>query len=178
MLQKINFFVLTTSLFIGSLIHMSAPLKIKASAHKFYVSTSNVTYNSNTASLEIIQRVFTDDLESVLRMRYGQNIKLALDNEPKENAELIKRYITSQWRIVSQDKELSLNYLGHTYDIDQVKIFIEVPVKSRPKTLFFENKTLFDLTSDQQNIIHVKVGDQRRSLLLFSENPNGVLNFK
>ena len=157
---------------------MSAPLIINSSAHKFYVSTSNVTYNSNTASLEIIQRVFTDDLESVLRMRYGQNIKLASDDEPKENAELIKRYITSQWRIVNQDKELSLNYLGHTYDIDQVKIFIEVLVKSRPKTLFFENKTLFDLTSDQQNIIHVKVGDQRRSLLLFSENPNGLLNFK
>ena len=51
------------------------------------------------------------------------------------------------------------------------------PINGSLAELFFENKTLFDLTSDQQNILHVKVGDERKSLLLFSENPNGVLNF-
>ena len=83
----------------------------------------------------------------------------------------------NQWTIKNNNQDLVLNYLGHQYDIDQVKIFIEVPINGSLAELFFENKTLFDLTSDQQNILHVKVGDERKSLLLFSENPNGVLNF-
>ena len=178
MLQKINLFFLTTGLILSGLIHFSMPLNNASVVHKFYVSTANIAYNAASGNLEIIQRVFTDDLEAVLRARYGESLKLAVDDESKKNAARIKQYFLSQWRILNDDQELSLKYLGHEYDIDQVKIFIEVPVERVPETLFFENKTLFDLTSDQQNVIHVKVGTQRKSLLLFSENPNGVLNFK
>ena len=178
MFHRIIIYFLTASLTVSSLIYFYLPLSNINGEHKFYVSTSNIEFNSNSGNLEIIQRVFIDDLEAVLSARYGSKIKLAMVDEPEKNAEFIRRYILSQWRILGDDQELTLNYLGDEYDIDQIKIFIEVPVKEAPKVLFIENKTLFDLTSDQQNVVHAKVGDQRRSLLLFSENPNGVLNFK
>ncbi|NDB02339.1 MAG: hypothetical protein EBY38_01530 [Flavobacteriaceae bacterium] len=145
--------------------------------HKFYVSTTNIEYNSASQNLEMISRIFTDDLEAVLRQRYDPELKLNPENESEGQEELIKKYILRQWRIQNGDAVHELNYLGHQFDIDQVKLFIEVPLGMHPNRLFIENKTLFDLTSEQQNVIHVKVGDQRRSLLLFPENPNGVLNF-
>ncbi len=169
---------MTTGLILSSLFQSVFKVDNSAPEHKFYVSTSNIEYNSAAGNLEIIQHIFIDDLEAVLRARYGEKIKLASTDESKENATLIKRYLLSQWTIKNNDKELELNYLGHKYDIDQVKVYIEVPMKQAPEILFFENKTLFDLTSEQQNIIHVKMGDERKSLLLFSENPIGVLNFK
>lgn len=178
MFQKINILLVTTGLILSSLIEFVPTVHDSAPEHKFYVSTSNIEYNSATGNLEIIQHIFIDDLEAVLRARYGENIKLASVNESEENATLIKRYILNQWIIKNNGKVLELNYLGHKYDIDQIKIYIEVPLRKAPEILFFENKTLFDLTSEQQNIIHVKMGDERKSLLLFSENPNGVLNFK
>lgn len=177
MFEKINILFVTTGLILSSLIQFVPKVHNSAEEHKFYVSTSNIEYNAATGNLEIIQSIFIDDLETVLRARYGENIKLAAVHESKENATLIKRYILNQWTVKNNDKVLELNYLGHKYDIDQVKIYIEVPLRQVPEMLFFENKTLFDLTSEQQNIIHVKMGDERRSLLLFSENPNGVLNF-
>lgn len=180
MLYKINVFFMTVGLLAFGVFNFSESQDgwtQRSNGHKFYVSTTNVEYNPNTNSLEMIQRVFTDDLENVLRARYGPDIKLAEVNEPQKNAQLIKQYILKQWDLKNQGQSLALNYLGHQYDIDQVKIFIEVPLDGRPDELFFQNKTLFDLTSDQQNIIHVTIQKQRRSLLLFSENPNGVLIF-
>ena len=180
MMYKINVFFVSTGFVILSLMNFTQSLGFNHGldvAHKFYVSTSNIEFNASTNSLEIIQRIFTDDLENVLRSRYAGQIKLAAVNEAKENADLIKRYVLNQWNIKNNDQDLVLNYLGHQYDIDQVKIFIEVPLNGRLEELLIENKTLFDLTSDQQNIIHMKVGGTRKSLLLFSENPNGVLNF-
>jgi len=168
----------TTGLILSSLFQSVFTVDNSAPEHKFYVSTSNIEYNSAAGNLEIIQHIFIDDLEAVLRARYGEKIKLASVNESEDNATLIKRYLLRQWTIKNNDKELELNYLGHKYDIDQVKVYIEVPMKQAPEILFFENKTLFDLTSEQQNIIHVKMGDERKSLLLFSENPIGELNFK
>lgn len=169
---------MTTGLILSSLFQFVFTVDNSAPEHKFYVSTSNIEYNSAAGNLEIIQHIFIDDLEAVLRARYGEKIKLASVNESEDNATLIKRYLLRQWTIKNNDKELELNYLGHKYDIDQVKVYIEVPMKQAPEILFFENKTLFDLTSEQQNIIHVKMGDERKSLLLFSENPIGELNFK
>ena len=169
---------MTTGLVLSSLFQSVFTVDNSAPDHKFYVSTSNVEYNSATGNLEVIQHIFIDDLEAVLRARYGEKIKLASVNESEENTMLIKRYLLNQWTIKNNNKELELNYLGHKYDIDQVKIYIEVPMKQAPEILFFENKTLFDLTSEQQNIIHVKMGDERKSLLLFSENPIGELSFK
>jgi len=168
----------TTGLILSSLFQSVFTVDNSAPEHKFYVSTSNIEYNSAAGNLEIIQHIFIDDLEAVLRARYGEKIKLASVNESEDNATLIKRYLLRQWTIKNNDKELELNYLGHKYDIDQVKVYIEVPMKQAPEILFFKNKTLFDLTSEQQNIIHVKMGDERKSLLLFSENPIGELNFK
>ena len=178
MFQKLNILFLTTGLILSSLFQSVFTVDNSAPDHKFYVSTSNVEYNSATGNLEVIQHIFIDDLEAVLRARYGEKIKLASVNESEENTMLIKRYLLNQWTIKNNNKELELNYLGHKYDIDQVKIYIEVPMKQAPEILFFENKTLFDLTSEQQNIIHVKMGDERKSLLLFSENPIGELSFK
>ena len=40
-----------------------------------------------------------------------------------------------------------------------------------------ENKILFDTFEDQQNIIHVKTPESRRSLVLDKENPKGLLKF-
>ena len=150
---------------------------LKIDDHKFYISTTNIEFNPATQNLEMVSRIFTDDLEELLRTRYNVNLKLDEAHNSERNEKLIKKYILNQWLIKNRNRVLELNYLGHQYDIDQIKIFIEASLISHPDSLFFENKTLFDFTSEQQNLIHVKVGDQRKSLLMFPENPNGVLNF-
>ena len=70
------------------------------------------------------------------------------------------------------------NYIGLQYDVDRVKLYLEITNVSALEQIEIENKILFDTFEDQQNIIHIKTPEKRRSLLLDKENPKGLLNFK
>ena len=70
------------------------------------------------------------------------------------------------------------NYIGLQYDVDRVKLYLEITNVSALEQIEIENKILFDTFKDQQNIIHIKTPEKRRSLVLDKENPKGLLNFK
>ena len=44
--------------------------------HKFYLSVSEVNFNKEKATFEIIGRYFIDDVQEVLQMRYENNLSL------------------------------------------------------------------------------------------------------
>jgi len=58
-----------------------------------------------------------------------------------------------------------------------LELYLEIPNISSFERIEIENKILFDTFEDQQNIIHIKTPDARRSLVLDKENPKGLLNF-
>jgi len=60
------------------------------SAHKFYVSVTQVVYNEATKTIELSSRIFIDDLEKALQKRH--QTKLYLDT-PKQHPEA-KEFIT------------------------------------------------------------------------------------
>jgi len=63
MLYKINVFFFSTGFVLWSLMNFSQSINLThGPVHKFYVSTANIEFNSSTNSLEIVQRIFTDDL--------------------------------------------------------------------------------------------------------------------
>jgi hypothetical protein len=68
-------------------------------------------------------------------------------------------------------------FVGKEYTVDQVKMYIEIPNITSLSSLEIENKILFDAFEDQQNIIHIKTLNTRRSLVLEAENPKGLLKF-
>jgi hypothetical protein len=112
-----------------------------------------------------------------LRQRYDPKIKLDHGDNRTQNEIYIKKYVLGKLSLLADQKQVPLQYIGLAYENDQVKIYVEGREVNDFNTLFVSNKILFDLSSEQQNIIHVKHRAQRKSLLLFHENPNGLLNF-
>ena len=55
--------------------------------------------------------------------------------------------------------------------------YIEVPNIESIKTIKIENSLLFDLTEDQQNMIHFDVNGKKKSFILRQGNDKGMLNF-
>jgi len=148
-----------------------------ASAHKFYVSITNIEYVEAEQSLQIITKIFIDDIEDALEERYGTKFHFDSDSETEREGELLKKYILQKMKISVNGILVEYTYIGKEYDIDVVKSYIEVKDISDFSTIEIENLVLFDMYKEQQNIIHVKSGDRRRSLILEKENPKGVLNF-
>lgn len=147
-------------------------------AHKFYVSTTNVEYVPQKESVQIITKLFIDDLEDVLQERYSPSISLATKKETEQDAAFLEKYLLEKLKIKVNGKEAPLHYLGKEYEIDVVKAYIEITGVRQLNTLEIENEALFELFPDQQNIIHFKKGDYRRSLVLDANNPKEMLNFK
>ncbi|MFC7357673.1 DUF6702 family protein [Jejudonia soesokkakensis] len=152
-------------------------LMASTSAHKFYVSTTNVEYVPEKASIQIISKIFIDDIEDVLEERYGIDIHLAEKKEAEIDRSYLRKYILQKLTVFVNGKPAKLTYLGQEYETDVVKAYIEITGVKDLKSLEIENTILMDLFDDQQNILHIKTPSERRSIILKRDNPKGLLNF-
>ena len=145
--------------------------------HKFYVSITKVEFSPEESSLQIISKLFIDDIEDVLQARYNPSIVMGGEKETEATGEFLKEYVLQKLDVEVNGKPVTLNYLGYEYDNDVVKTYIEVKGVSELNSISVENKMLMELFEEQQNIIHVKRFKKRKSLVLEADNPKGLLNF-
>ncbi|SRX54107.1 DUF6702 family protein [Aequorivita sp. CIP111184] len=153
------------------------PLISAAPVHKFYVSITKIEYVKEKSSLQIITKIFIDDIEDALQQRYNASISLDTKKETKEADEDLKNYILQKINIKVNGKSVVLDYIGKEYDTDMVVAYIEVKDVKELKTIEIENKVLMDMFPEQQNIIHLKTLKSRRSLILDRDEPKGKLDF-
>lgn len=154
------------------------PLLISSTSHKFYVSTTNIEFVKEKESLQIITKIFTEDIEQALQARYNPSITLDSKKETETDESYLKKYLLQKIKIEVNGVPVIPTYLGKEYDIDIAKIYLEIENVSELQSLEIENKVLIDMFSEQQNIIHLTTPENRRSLILDKSNPKGVLNFK
>lgn len=153
------------------------PLFLATTAHKFYVSITKIEYVKEKKSLQIITKIFIDDIEDALQQRYDSSLSLGAKKETKTTDENVKRYILSKLKIEVNEKPVKLDYIGKEYDVDMLVAYIEVANITDLKSLEVENKILMEMFPEQQNIIHLKTPNSRKSLMLDKDEPNGVLKF-
>ncbi len=159
------------------LVLLAFPLISAVPTHKFYVSITKIEYVKEKNSLQIITKIFIDDIEVALRERFGQDISLATSKETETADNDLKQYILQNLKIKVNGKNTQLRYLGKEYETDMVVAYLEVEPITSLKTIAIENKILMEIFPEQQNIIHLKTANNRKSLILDPEEPAGVLNF-
>lgn len=153
------------------------PMLSAVPVHKFYVSITKIEYVKEKKSLQIITKIFTDDIEDALQQRFDPSISLDTKKETKAADEDLKNYILQKINIKVNGKSVKLDYIGKEYDTDMVMAYIEVKDVNDLKTIEIENKILMEMFSEQQNIIHLKTPSNRRSLILDRDEPKGQLDF-
>lgn len=149
-----------------------------ASAHKFYVSVTNIVYAEEEDAFQITSRVFIDDLDDLLEERYGIKAKLATPNEAKIADEYIEKYFRAKFAMELNGKPAEYIFLGKRYDNDVVICYLEIPKVgfSGLKSISIQNEILTDLFEEQQNVVHLKWKGHKKSFVLIKENNKGMLN--
>ncbi|RUA10942.1 MAG: hypothetical protein DSY83_17235 [Flavobacteriia bacterium] len=147
-------------------------------AHKFYVSVTNMVYAEDEEAFQITSRIFIDDLDALLAERYGIKAKLATPDETKVADEYIEKYLRAKFLVLFNGEPAQYTFLGKRYDKDVVICYLEIPkVKlSSIKTMTVENDVLTDLFDEQQNVVHVKWKGKKKSFVLMKSNNKGMLN--
>lgn len=153
------------------------PLMAFTSAHKYYVSVTQIEYVKEKKSVQIISRIFIDDFEKLLQERYDPNITLSNEKEPTTVDFYIEKYLTEKFQVKINGSEASINFIGKEYEADIVYCYLEIENVSNISTFEVSNQVLFDLYSDQQNIVRTKINNKNKSFILIKENDKGLLNF-
>jgi hypothetical protein len=141
------------------------------------VSTTKVEYVKERKSIQIISKIFVEDLEQVLQERYSSRVQLDPKKETDLDQSYLLNYISQKLKFKINEKEAQLIYIGKEYDIDILNIYFEIEDVDSLESIRIENKILIDLFPEQQNIIHFSNEKNKRNLILDKNHPTGLLNF-
>lgn len=161
-----------------ALLILSFPIFIAASsAHKFYVSITKIEYAEDQQSLQIITKIFIDDLEDVLQQRYDADLILDSTTDDDKIDLYLEKYLRKKFSLKANGAEVTPKFLGKKYDVETLIFYLEVTGINSLKSLEVTNEVLFELFPEQQNIVHVKKDSKRRSLILVKDRSTDMLKF-
>jgi hypothetical protein len=145
--------------------------------HPLHISVTEITLDQKEKELEIMIRIFTDDLELAVReMKHDENLTL-LKTQGTTIDKLAWEYLESRFKISADRESKTLKYLGHETDEDVMIFYVQVEPIERFETLSITNNILTELYDDQANLVNVTVNDDTKSLRLMRNNPSGKLSF-
>jgi hypothetical protein len=159
------------------LILFALPILAFTTTHKFYTSVTQVEYIKEKQSVQIITRIFIDDLEALLRKRYDEDITLEASKDEKQIDSYIERYLKSKIQVNINSTPENLVFVGKEYEDDIVYCYLEIKDVSAIHTFEISNQVFFDLFDEQQNIVKTNINSKHKSFILIHENDKGMLNF-
>ncbi|MEZ4970000.1 MAG: DUF6702 family protein [Flavobacteriaceae bacterium] len=162
------------------LVILLLPLLAFTVAHKFYISVTSVEYSERYRAIQLTTRIFIDDFDQVLLERYGVKGNLATKEESAMADSYIEKYLKEKFIVEINGKQVDYDFLGKVYDNDIMICYVEVPEinMESTSTISLRNEVLMDLFEDQKNVVHFKLGNQKKSFVLIRENNKGMLKLK
>jgi len=146
--------------------------------HEFYVSLTEVRFNSDRNKLEVSMRIFPDDLDRVLLELYGLATHLGTELEPPEADSLLSLYINENFSIRCDTIPVNLVYLGKEPEADAIWSYLESDQIPVPGSFEVTNSILTEVFPDQVNIVQLYVGAWNKGLLLNREEQKAYLQIK
>lgn len=146
-------------------------------AHKYYLSLTQIEFNKEAQSVQIITNVFMDDIELAINKDFEIDLQLTTDKEPKNVDEYFKKYIINHLKIKVDNIDKIFNFIGKEYDGDIVYFYLEIENIKEVSTLEITNTILVKHFPDQQNLIKAKANGKNTSKMLTKKNDKGLLKF-
>lgn len=148
-----------------------------AGVHKFYVAIFTMDYVPAKKQIQMTSRVFIDDLDKAFEIKYGRKFYIATAREIPETNEFLAKYFAEKVLVKVNGTRAKIKFLGRETEDDVLVCYYTLPVKGAVKTLEMTNTTLFEISAEQQNMVHTEVNSNKQSLLLTYDKPSGILAY-
>ena len=145
--------------------------------HPIHISVTEIDYNQKNKSLEIVSRIFIDDLELSVRSQ-KQNESLELLNPVGGTTDqLVTAYLAEHLRVRVDGKAAKINYLAHEIDDLAIVCYLEIEGVRKLKNIEVTNSVIQETHADQSNLVHVTYLGPVKSMRLTRDKPTGKLEF-
>ena len=148
------------------------------SFHPLHVTVTEIEFDEKERRLEIMLRVFADDLETALRKQLNQPELDIIHPKGLTVDQMMTEYLKNHLKISLEGKPQKVAYLGHEIEGEAFIFFIEVSNVKKLKTISVSNDILMEIHNDQSNLVHVTVRGTVRSLRLTAEKSSDKLTFE
>lgn len=158
------------------LILLLIPL-VSFSAHKYYLSLTQINFSPKSKSVQIIINVFMDDIETALNKDYDIDLQLTTEKELKGNDVYFEKYLNEKLHFKVNTIDQKFNYIGKEYEGELVYFYLEIENINAVDQITISNKILVKHFPKQENLIKSKVGKVNKSVLLDAENYSETLKY-
>jgi hypothetical protein len=131
--------------------------------HPYYMSVTEINYNGNEKQLEVACKIFTDDFETTLESACNCKIDLYHAADTTFTHQQIAAYITRHLRIKAGTTQFALHFEGYQVEGEAAWCYFSAPAVQQPRNIEVFNDLLYQYKKEQVNIIHVKMGNNKKS---------------
>lgn len=145
--------------------------------HPLHVSVTEIEMNEADKRLEIMMRVFMDDLEVTLRKEFRYPELDILNPKEATLDEMMGAYLNTHFKISLDGRIQTVKYLGHEPEGDAFIFYLEVSNVKKWQAIQIQNSIIMEVYNDQSNLVHVTLNETVRSLRLTRNTPADRLTF-
>jgi hypothetical protein len=145
--------------------------------HPLHVSVTEINHNETDKTLELSCKLFTDDFERILTQLYKTKVDLINPPDRPAMEKLVNDFILTHFSVKTDGKPVKLNYLGYEKDNDAIYSYFQADDIKTVKKLEVTSSVMYDLFTDQINLLHVTVGGKRKSYKLDYPQKEAQFNF-
>ena len=146
------------------------------SIHPIYISVIEI--NSKENNLEIVFKIFRDDLEDGIKNNLGKNVSIDTQSKVKLNCKIIQEYLNTVTSIKINDKKNELFFSDFFLENERIKINAKIKNDFLIDTIEIYNEILIDVYSNQKNVIFFNIYDQLNNDVLDRNKKKTVLIVK
>ena len=138
-------------------------------AHKFYMSITDINYNSTSKALEISIKFFTDDLEKALEEKNNSRIFLGTSKEIELTDSLLQSYLIEKFVVKQGGQIKNIEYVGQETEQEYTWAYLELKGYDSESKIWIENSVLIDLFQEQANRINFINNSYTKSVTLHKD---------
>jgi hypothetical protein len=147
--------------------------------HPIHVSVTEVEYNEKNKALQIISRIFIDDLElSIRRKVNSESLDLLQPGSGTTTDQLVSAYLNDHIKLKLDGKAVKINYLAHEIEDLAIICYLEVENVKKIKSLEITDTVIQEIHEDQSNLVHITYKGPVKSYRLTSEKPTDIVKFE
>jgi hypothetical protein len=146
--------------------------------HKFYVGVFQVDYFKEKKAVQITARLFIDDLEKALHKKHNKHFYITTKDEVADANTYIAKYLEEKLRIKINNKNQTLQFLTKEQEDNIVICYLKINFKDKIKDLEITNNVLSDVFTEQQNLLHLNINGNKKTILFTNTETNQTLKYK
>lgn len=148
---------------------------VGAHAHSVYATFTQVEWNHQDGSIELIINLHSHELETKLSLMHGRQLSYLNEEDFDELNKAAGDYLLANIALTLDDTLINLNYLGSESDGQNVTLYMEADWPTAPQKIRIMNAMFLNDLPGQTNSILAVVKDKREGGDIVRDS--GPLNF-